>query len=70
VPQRWAPTCGTSSFFRNNQARAAMADMFGSAPSPGSLAAMTRKTAGLIAPALDAIVKALLAAEVAHFDAN
>jgi putative exporter of polyketide antibiotics len=47
-----------------------MADMFGSAPSPGSLAAMTRKTAGLIAPALDAIVKALLAAEVAHFDAN
>ena len=47
---------------------AAMADLFGCAPSPGALAAMTRKIAGLIAPALDAVLKALLGAEVAHFD--
>ena len=38
-----------------------MADMFGCAPSPGALAAMTKKIAGLIAPALDAIVRALIA---------
>jgi transposase len=55
-------------FLSRDRARAAMADMFGCAPSPGALAAMTRKLAGLAAPALDAVVKALLAAEVAHFD--
>ena len=55
-------------FLSRDRARAAMADMFGCAPSPGALAAMTRKIAGLIGPALDAILRALLAAEVAHFD--
>ena len=42
--------------------------MFGCAPSPGAIAAMAAKIAGIIAPAIDAIVKALLAADVAHFD--
>lgn len=55
-------------FLSRDRARAALADMFGCAPSTGALAAMTRKIAGLIGPALDAIIKALLDAEVAHFD--
>ena len=55
-------------FLSRDRACAAMADLFGCAPSPGALAAMSRKMAGLIAPALDAVVKALLRAEVAHFD--
>jgi hypothetical protein len=55
-------------FLSRDRARAAMADMFGCAPSAGALAAMTRKIAGLISPALDAVIKGLLAAEVAHFD--
>jgi hypothetical protein len=42
--------------------------MFGCAPSPGAVAAMTAKIAGIIAPAIDAIVKALIAADVAHLD--
>ena len=36
----------------------------------GAIAAMTAKVAGIIAPAIDAIVKALIAADVAHFDAT
>ena len=55
-------------FLSRDRACAAMADMFGCAPSPGALATMTKKIAGLIAPALDAIVTALIASEVAHFD--
>jgi transposase len=55
-------------FLSRDRARAAMADLFGCAPSPGALAAMTRKIAGLTGPALAVILKALLAAEVAHFD--
>ena len=55
-------------FLSRDRACAAMAEMFGCAPSPGALAAMTRKIAGLIAPALDATARALIAAEVAHFD--
>jgi transposase len=55
-------------FLSRDRARAAMADMFGCAPSAGALAALTNKIAGLIGPALDAIIKALLDAEVAHFD--
>jgi transposase len=55
-------------FLSRDRACAAMADMFGCAPSPGALASMTRKIAGLISPSLDAIIKALTAAEVAHFD--
>jgi hypothetical protein len=42
--------------------------MFGCAPSPGALAAAARKAAGFLAPALAAITRRLIAAEVAHFD--
>jgi len=55
-------------FLSRDRACAALGEMFGCAPSPGALAAMTAKIAGVIAPALDAIVTALIAAEVAHFD--
>jgi transposase len=55
-------------FLSRDRACAAMADMFGCAPSPAALAAMTRKIAGLIAPALDAVARALVASEAAHFD--
>ena len=55
-------------FLSRDRACQAMADMFGCAPSPGALAAMTKKIAGLIAPALGAIVKALATSQVAHFD--
>jgi transposase len=55
-------------FLSRDRACAALADMFGCAPSPAVIAAMARKIAGCIAPALDAISKALLNAEVAHFD--
>jgi len=55
-------------FLSRDRACAAMADMFGCTPSPGTLAAMAKKTAGAIAPALDAIITALIESEVAHFD--
>jgi hypothetical protein len=37
-------------FLSRDRACAAMADMFGCTPSPGTLAAMAKKTAGAIAP--------------------
>ena len=52
-------------FLSRDRAWAAMADMFGCAPSP---AAMTGKIAGLIGPALDEIARALVTSQVAHFD--
>jgi transposase len=55
-------------FLSRDRACAAMADMFSCAPSPGALAPLVKRIAGLIAPALDAIVKALIASEAAHFD--
>lgn len=55
-------------FLSRDRAAAALGEMFGCAPSPGALAAMTRKIAGLIGPAVEAIIKAVTAAEVAHFD--
>ena len=55
-------------FLSRDRACAAMADMFGCTPSPGTLAAMAKKTAGAIAPALDAIITALIESEVPHFD--
>jgi len=55
-------------FLSRDRAAAALGEMFGCAPSPGVIAAMTAKVAGIIAPAIDAIVKALIAADVAHFD--
>ena len=55
-------------FLSRDRACAALGEMFGCAPSPATLAAMTRKIAGLIGPALEAIVRALTASQVAHFD--
>ena len=55
-------------FLSRDRACAALADMFGCAPSPAAVAAMARKIAGFIAPAIDVIVKALVQAGVAHFD--
>jgi transposase len=55
-------------FLSRDRACRAMADLFGCAPSPGALASMAKRTAGVIAPALKAIVSALVRAEVAHFD--
>ncbi len=55
-------------FLSRDRACAAMADLFGCAPSPGALAAMTGKIAGAVVPALDAARTALAAAGVAHFD--
>ena len=54
-------------FLSRDRAAAALGEMFGCAPSPGVIAAMARKIAGIIAPAIDVIVKALIAAEVAHW---
>jgi len=55
-------------FLSRDRACAALAEMFGCAPSPGALAAQARKIAGLITPALTAIIGALAGADVAHFD--
>jgi transposase len=55
-------------FLSRDRACRAMADLFGCAPSPGALASMARKAARLTAPALKAIISALIRAEVAHFD--
>ena len=55
-------------FLSRNRACAALADMFGCAPSPAVIAVAARKIAAFISPAIDAIIKALLAAGVAHFD--
>jgi transposase len=55
-------------FLSRGRACAAMAEMFGCAPSPAVIAAMARKVAAFICPAIDAIIKALIASEVAHFD--
>ena len=75
APARYGPRAAAlgaylwhGQFLSRDRACAAMAEMFGCAPSPGALAAMTRKIAGLIAPALDAIARTLIAAGVAHFD--
>ena len=55
-------------FLSRDRACQALSEMFGCAPSPGALAAAARKTAGLLAPALQAITRHLIACEVAHFD--
>jgi transposase len=55
-------------FLSRNRACQALSDMFGCAPSPGALAAAARKTARLLAPALAAITRHLIAAQVVHFD--
>ena len=53
-------------FLSKDRACTALAEIFGCAPSPAVIATAARKSAAFIAPALDAIVKALLAPEVAH----
>ena len=55
-------------FLSRDRACQALSELFGCAPSPGALAAAARKTAGLIAPALQAITAHLIGAEVVHFD--
>jgi transposase len=55
-------------FLSRDRACRALSDMFGCAPSPGALAAAARKTTGFLAPALAAITRHLIAAEVVHFD--
>jgi transposase len=55
-------------FLSRDRACAALAEMFGCAPSPGALAAQARKIAGLVSPAITAITAALAGADVAHFD--
>jgi len=55
-------------FLSRARAGQAMADLFGIAPSPGSIASMTRRIAAAAAPAAEAVRSALAAAPVAHFD--
>jgi transposase len=55
-------------FLSRDRACAALGEMFGCAPSPAVIAAAARKIAAFISPALDTISKALVQAEVAHFD--
>jgi len=55
-------------FLSRDRACAALGEMFGCAPSPGTLTTMARKIAAFIAPAADVIVRELIASEVAHFD--
>jgi len=55
-------------FLSRDRACRALSEIFGCAPSQGALASAARKTAGLLAPALAAITRYLISAEVAHFD--
>jgi transposase len=55
-------------FLSRDRACQALSEMFGCAPSPGALAAAARKAAGFLAPALAAITRHLISAEVVHFD--
>ncbi len=55
-------------FLSRDRAAAALGDMSGCAPSPAVIAGMAKKIAGLVAPALDAIIRALPESEVVHFD--
>jgi transposase len=55
-------------FLSRDRACRAISDMFGCAPLPGALAAAVRKTAGFLVPALAAITRHLIAAEIVHFD--
>jgi transposase len=75
APVQYGPRItGTGIYLRHGQflsrdrACRALSDMFGCAPSPGALAAAARKTAGFPAPAVQAITRHLIAAEVVHFD--
>jgi transposase len=54
-------------FLSRDRACRALPELSGCAPSPGALAAAAEKTARLLAPALAAITKRLVSAEVVHF---
>ena len=55
-------------FLSRDRACAAMADLFGCAPSPGALASMAGRIARAAGPAIEVIRRALAGADVAHFD--
>ncbi len=55
-------------FVSRDRACAALGEMFGCAPAPAGVSAMARKIAGFTSPALKAIIEALTASHVAHFD--
>jgi transposase len=55
-------------FLSRDRACQALSEMFGCAPAPGALASGARKAAAFLSPALQAITRHLIAAEVAHFD--
>jgi transposase len=55
-------------FLSRDRACAALAEMFGCAPSPAVISTAARKIAAFISPAIGAIVTALIASQVAHFD--
>jgi transposase len=55
-------------FLSRDRACRALSELSGCAPSPGALASAARKVAGLAAPALAAVTRRLIGAEVVHFD--
>ncbi len=55
-------------FLSRKRACAALGEMLGCQPAPAVVAAAAKKIAAFISPAIDVIIKALLASEVAHFD--
>lgn len=55
-------------FLSKDRTCRALGEMFGVFASPGTIAAMARRIAGFLSPALAEITQALLACEVAHFD--
>jgi transposase len=55
-------------FLSRDRAVQALSEMFGCAPSPAVIANAVKKIAAFTAPALDAIIKGLLASDVVHFD--
>ena len=55
-------------FVSRDRACAALGEMFGCAPAPSAVSAMAKKIAGIVSPALEAIIEALTASHVAHFD--
>ena len=55
-------------FLSRDRAVQALGDMFGCEPSVASIAAMARKIAAFVKPAVKKIAAALIDAEVAHFD--
>jgi transposase len=55
-------------FLSRDRACTALGEMFGVAPAPAVIASAARKIAAFLSPAVDAVIRALLASEVVHFD--